>query len=84
VFFAVADANYTVICADAGRQGRISDGRVFAHTALCTKVEENQFYVPVSPPLPGRINAVPFEFVADDTFETIPWAASRIKSGEDF
>jgi hypothetical protein len=68
VFFAVVDANYKVIYADMRCQGCISDGWMFAYTALCTKLEEKQLCVPISRPLPGRINAVEFVFVADDAF----------------
>ncbi|GFG40206.1 hypothetical protein Cfor_09794 [Coptotermes formosanus] len=60
VFFAVVDANYKVIYADMRCQGCISDGWMFAYTALCTKLEEKQLCVPISRPLPGRINAVEF------------------------
>ena len=42
VLLAVADANYNVIYAHVGCQGRISDGGVFSHTTLYEKcIKEN-------------------------------------------
>ncbi|KAG8239735.1 hypothetical protein J437_LFUL019281, partial [Ladona fulva] len=59
VLMAVADANYNVIYADVGHQGRISDGGVFQHTSQ---------YFPDAEALPSREKLVPFVFVADNAF----------------
>lgn len=67
MFFALVDANYH-ICADVGCQGHISDGEVFTHTIRCTTLEKNWLCIPVSWPLLGIINAIPFVFIADDAF----------------
>jgi hypothetical protein len=42
VFFAVVDVNYNVTHADVGCQWRLSDGGVFTHTTVYTKLEKNQ------------------------------------------
>ena len=68
VLFAVVDANYNFIYANAGCQGRISDGGVFNETYFKECLEENIMHLPSPRPLPGRSVDVPFVFVADDAF----------------
>jgi len=59
VLLAVADANYNVIYADVGCQGRISDGGVFSHTTLYEKMHQGKLGIPEPKVLPGRKNPFP-------------------------
>lgn len=68
VLFAVVDANYNFTYANVGCQGRISDGGVFSETKFKNSLEDNRMNLPNPCALPGRQNAVPFVFVADDAF----------------
>ncbi|CAH2016057.1 unnamed protein product [Acanthoscelides obtectus] len=68
VFLGVADANYNLLYADVGCQGRISDGGVFKCTSLYKDLENNTAHVPRSDALPGRTEPVPYVLVGDDAF----------------
>lgn len=68
VFLGVADANYNLLYADVGCQGRISDGGVFKFTSLYKDLENNTAHVPRSEALPGRTEPVPYVIVGDDAF----------------
>lgn len=68
VMFAIADANYTVLYADVGCQGRISDGGVLKFTSFYKKLSEERLHLPPSQPLLERSKPVPFIFAADDAF----------------
>lgn len=48
VFLGVADANYNLLYADVGCQGRISDGGVFKFTSLYKDLGNNTAHVPRS------------------------------------
>nr|CAI5849009.1 unnamed protein product [Callosobruchus analis] len=52
VLMAVCDANYCFTFADAGIQGRISDGGAFRETTFFKKLEKNKLNVPIPEPLP--------------------------------
>jgi hypothetical protein len=68
VLLAVADANYIVMYADVGCQGRISVGGVFNHTTLYEKMRQGKLGIPEPKVFPGRTQPVPYVFVADDAF----------------
>lgn len=68
VFLGVADANYNLVYADVGCQGRISDGGVFKCSSLYKDLENNTAHVPRSEALPGRTEPVPYVIVGDDAF----------------
>lgn len=86
VFFKLVDANYHMICTDLGYQGHISDGKVFTHTIRCTTLEKNWLLL---------ISFVTFTWdnkcyticvrcwwyvcLISQYYETIPWAATKIK-----
>ncbi|CAH1970381.1 unnamed protein product [Acanthoscelides obtectus] len=68
VFLGVADANYNLLYADVGCQGRISDGGIFKCTSLYKDLENNTAHVPRSDALPGKTEPVPYVLVGDDAF----------------
>lgn len=68
VFLGVPDANYMLLYADVGCQGRISDGGLFKLTSLYKDLENNTAHVPRSEALPGRTEPVPYVTVRDDAF----------------
>jgi len=68
VLLALVDANYNFLYVDVGCQGRISDGGVFQNCSLNRMMEEGTLNFPSPSPLPGRNEAVPYFFVADEAF----------------
>lgn len=68
VLFAVVDANYNFLYANAGCQGRISDGGVFKQSQLYKKLEQNLLCFPQAEPLKGRQTDVPYFFIGDEAF----------------
>lgn len=68
VLFAVVDAEYNIIFADIGCQGRISDGGVFKHTSLYKKNTEDSLNFPEDEFLFGLNKKMPYVFVADEDF----------------
>lgn len=68
VLFALVDADYNFIFVDVGCQGRISNGGVFKHTALCKKIESGNMNLPPPKSLPERIKEVPYVILADEAF----------------
>lgn len=68
ILLAVADAEYKFIFCDVGSQGKCSDGGIFAQSELNHAVQRNALGVPEAAALPGRNDAFPFCFVADDAF----------------
>lgn len=68
VLLAAADANYKFIYANAGVQGRISDGGVLRYTSLYDRLKRNTLFIPKPDVLPGRTKLVPYAFIVDDAF----------------
>lgn len=68
VLFAVVDANYNIIFADVGCQGRISDGGVFRNTEIYRRMQANLLQLPIATPLKNRQKDIPYVFVADEAF----------------
>lgn len=68
VLFAIVDANYNIIYANVGSQGRISDGGVFNSCGFKQKLESNELNLPDPRALPGRVQPVPYVILADDAF----------------
>lgn len=70
VLMAIADADYRIIYADVGCQGRISDGGVFANTTFYNKLINNELKLPKPTCLSEKIQSqvTPFVLVADDAF----------------
>ncbi|CAH1980402.1 unnamed protein product [Acanthoscelides obtectus] len=63
VLFALVDANYNFIFADAGCQGRISDGGVFKHSTLYKRLQSNDLQIPTARSLPGRNQEVEYNYM---------------------
>ena len=68
VLFAIVDADYKFLYVDVGKNGRVSDGGVFANTPIYDKLESKQLGIPSSQPLPGRMKEIPYMIVGDDAF----------------
>ncbi|XP_049769167.1 uncharacterized protein LOC126106816 [Schistocerca cancellata] len=68
VLLAIAGANYRIIYADVGTQGRISDGGVLKGTSFYKMLETKNLNIAPSTPLPGRSKPVPYVFIADEAF----------------
>lgn len=54
LLFAVIDANYNLIFADVGCQGRISDGGVFRNTEIYRRMQANLLQLPTATCLENR------------------------------
>ncbi|XP_058064664.1 uncharacterized protein LOC131214299, partial [Anopheles bellator] len=54
VMMVIADANFNIIYANVGAQGRISDGGVFRQTTIHHNIETNTAGLPEDEPLPGQ------------------------------
>lgn len=68
VLMALADANYNIIYANIGANGRVSDGGVFNNCELSRALQENTINLPPPKPLTGRTKQVPYVVVGDDAF----------------
>ena len=68
VLMAIVDADYRIIYADVGSQGRISDGGVFHNTKFYDKLTKGDLSIPQPRPLLGGTIHTPFILVADDAF----------------
>jgi hypothetical protein len=73
VLFAIVDADYTFLYVDVGKNGRISDGGIFANTPIYDKLENNHLQVPPEEPLQGRVKHIPYMIVGDDAFPLKPY-----------
>ena len=58
---------------DVGKNGRISDGGIFANTPIYDKLENNHLQVPAEEPLQGRVKNIPYMIVGDDAFPLKPY-----------
>ena len=67
VLFAIVDADYKFVYVDVGKNGRISDGGIFANTPIYTKLENNDLKLPTCEPLPDRVKKIPYMIVGDET-----------------
>ena len=68
VLFAIVDADYKFIYIDVGKNGRISDGGIFANTPIYNKLENGSLRLPADEPLPDRVKNIPFLLVGDEAF----------------
>ena len=68
VLMAIVDAEYRIIYADVGSQGRISDGGVFHNTKFYDKLIKGELNIPQPRSLLGGTIRSPFVLVADDAF----------------
>lgn len=68
VLFAMVDANYNILFADAGCQGRISNGGVFKNNKLHDMIENNILQLPTPVPLQGRNKQLPYFILGDSAF----------------
>lgn len=72
VLFAIVDPNYNFIYANAGCQGRISDGGVFKNTSFHKLMVDGRLSLPPKTILAGRERECSYVFVADDAFPLTP------------
>lgn len=68
----IADAQYKLIYADVGCNGRLSDGGVFKKCSFAKAMEQNRLNLPMPKALPNRQTPVPYVLVADDAFAMKP------------
>lgn len=68
VLLALVDANYRLIMADFGVNGRISDGGVLQHTRFFEKLDENRLHIPCAENVNNSNAKLPYVIVADDAF----------------
>lgn len=68
VLLALVDADYNFLYVDAGCNGRVSDGGVYANSSLMEAVDKNLLNLPEPINLPNTQIKVPYIFVADDAF----------------
>ena len=68
VLFAIVDADYKFIYIDVGKNGRISDGGIFANTPIYNKLENGSLQLPDDESLPDRVKNFPFLLVGDEAF----------------
>lgn len=66
---AIVNANYEFIMADAGTNGKVSDGGVLFNTDFWEHLEKNNFNIPPPSELPNTSETFPYVFVADDAFQ---------------
>jgi hypothetical protein len=50
VLFAIVDADYKFLYVDVGRNGRISDGGIFANSPIYQKLESGHLKIPKDEP----------------------------------
>ena len=70
VLMCVAAADYQIIMADAGVNGRVSDGGVLNHTKFGQMLSDGVLQLPSPSHLPGTRNGdqVPYVFLGDEAF----------------
>jgi hypothetical protein len=69
VLMALVDGDIKAIYADAGTNGRVSDGGVWGKTNLKQKIDENSLNIPLPSSIPcARECIIPYHIVADDAF----------------
>jgi hypothetical protein len=68
LLIAVANSNYEFIMADAGINGRISEGGVLANTTFGKAFVDKLLQIPEPDTLPNSEKELPFVFVGDDAF----------------
>lgn len=68
VLMGIADAEYRLIYADVGCNGRLSEGGVFRKSTFAEALVRNQLNIPDPKPLPGRDAPLPYVLVGDDAF----------------
>lgn len=68
----IADAQYKLIYADVGCNGRLSDGGVFRKCSFAKAMQQNRLNLPMPKALPNRETPVPYVLVADDAFAMKP------------
>ena len=79
--FAIVDADYKFLYVDVGRNGRISDGGIFANSPIYQKLESGHLKIPKDEPLPDRIKPVPYMIVGDDAFPLKTYLMKPYPSG---
>ncbi|CAM4714914.1 unnamed protein product [Leuciscus chuanchicus] len=68
VHMAVVDADYKLMYANVGVQGRVSDGGIFDQLDFRATMNRDQLNVPTPEPLPGSNITLPYVFAGDEAF----------------
>ena len=68
VLMAVANANYEIVYADVGANGRVSDGGVWANCSLNRVFQNETANIPDPRALPNSNQVLPFVLIGDDAF----------------
>lgn len=68
VLFALVDADYRFIYVDIGKNGRISDGGVFANSSIFKAMEDKSLDISFGKHLPRREGPLPYFIVGDEVF----------------
>jgi hypothetical protein len=88
ILFALVDASYNFIMIDAGSFGRSSDGGIFSHSALGTRMKKRSLNTRPGSYLPGTNIEAPFVIVGDEAFPLKTYLirayTGRQSSGSDF
>uniref|UniRef100_A0A2S2R443 DDE Tnp4 domain-containing protein n=1 Tax=Sipha flava TaxID=143950 RepID=A0A2S2R443_9HEMI len=66
---AVVDANYEILMADEGKNGRISDGGVIKNTSFYNSLIKGELNIPPPERLPGSNKTAPYVFISDEAFQ---------------
>lgn len=66
---AVVDANYEILMADVGKNGRISDGGVIKNTSFYNSLIKGELNIPPLERLPGSNKTAPYVFISDEAFQ---------------
>ena len=69
----VANANYELIYADVGTNGRVSDGGVWSECSLRKNLISGSIKLPSCRALPKSDKSAPYVFVGDDAFPMKPY-----------
>lgn len=69
VLMAIVNANYEVLMADVGANGRISDGGVIKNTPFHDRLIKGELNIPPPERLPGSNKTAPFVFISDEAFQ---------------
>ena len=68
VLLAITDSKYRFIYVDIGAYGKESDSTIFHNSKLYDSLMKGSLPIPISKPLPGFQEPVPFVFIGDEAF----------------
>lgn len=68
ILLAITDSKYRFIYVDIGAYGKESDSTIFHNSKLYDSLMKGSLPIPISKPLPGFQEPVPFVFIGDEAF----------------